>query len=529
LRAAIEWSSQGGQPERGARLCGALPAYWYISGAFTEGARRSAGLATADMPEAAKSAVLVASATMQMYCGDIEESIATATQALALARAANDRRMEARALLQIAMPQLMVDPIGTRAQFEEAIAMAREMQDWWVLNDMVGTLGMVLALIGDFAAAEPYLDEAMSEAQRAGDVDHVGSYWTGWAMRAHMLGQFADAGGFAAEGARLSAQTGNAMWTALGFVYRAAAQVALGRYTDAHRSLAEAAAVGSEDGLTSPLAKVCIGAAVLGEGDTAGALSAVTSALGEWPGILVWLSELHSLNAEACLSLGDVAGARAALDDALSVARTIQSGYHEGRALALVGRVERFEGNIERAESLLHEALRLHAENSDRPRLAETLESLGGIAASLESFAEAARLFGAAQALRDEMGYVRFAVHQERYDTDVATAGDGLGAEDFDAAWAEGAAMSIDDVVAYAQRGRGERKRPSTGWPSLTPTELEVVKLVAEGLTNPQIAERMFVALGTVRTHVGHIFAKLGVATRAELASLATMRSERRS
>src|SRR5881398_1119534 len=59
--------------------------------------------------------------------------------------------------------------------------------------------------------------------------------------------------------------------------------------------------------------------------------------------------------------------------------------------------------------------------------------------------------------------------------------------------------MSIDDAVAYASRGRGGRKRLSSGWASLTPTEREVVRLTAEGLTNPKIAERLFVAPSTVR------------------------------
>ena len=53
------------------------------------------------------------------------------------------------------------------------------------------------------------------------------------------------------------------------------------------------------------------------------------------------------------------------------------------------------------------------------------------------------------------------------------------------------------------------------GWASLTPTEVRTVALVAAGLTNPQIAERMFIARGTVKVHLGHVFAKLGVSTRS--------------
>ncbi len=66
---------------------------------------------------------------------------------------------------------------------------------------------------------------------------------------------------------------------------------------------------------------------------------------------------------------------------------------------------------------------------------------------------------------------------------------------------------------------RGVRSRPQSGWASLTPTERTVSELVAEGLTNPQIGERLYVSRRTVQTHVGHIFAKLQMSSRAELAA----------
>ena len=81
------------------------------------------------------------------------------------------------------------------------------------------------------------------------------------------------------------------------------------------------------------------------------------------------------------------------------------------------------------------------------------------------------------------------------------------------------------EACAYALRMRGERKRPSHGWSSLTPTEVEVVDLVAAGLTNPQIAERLLVETSTVKTHLHHIFTKLGITTRAQLAAEAVRRS----
>lgn len=72
------------------------------------------------------------------------------------------------------------------------------------------------------------------------------------------------------------------------------------------------------------------------------------------------------------------------------------------------------------------------------------------------------------------------------------------------------------------RRGRGARGRPSSGWDSLTPTERQVAGLVGQGLTNPQIAERLFVSRETVKGHVSAALRKLGVANRAELAAEVT-------
>jgi DNA-binding CsgD family transcriptional regulator len=95
------------------------------------------------------------------------------------------------------------------------------------------------------------------------------------------------------------------------------------------------------------------------------------------------------------------------------------------------------------------------------------------------------------------------------------------------AAGEDGAGMGLDDAVALVRRARGPRGRPSVGWASLTPTEREVVRLVAEGLSNPDIAARMFVSRATVKTHLAHVYAKLGVSNRTELAALVAARAAR--
>ena len=136
----------------------------------------------------------------------------------------------------------------------------------------------------------------------------------------------------------------------------------------------------------------------------------------------------------------------------------------------------------------------------------------------------AARLFGAADAARQRMGFVRFKVFDEGDEATIAAVRDALGENDFDAAWAEGAALSIEEATAYALRGRGERKRASSGWASLTRAELDVVKHVAEGLGNKEVAARLFVSPRTVQAHLTHIYTKLGLTSRVQLAQEAAKR-----
>ena len=134
------------------------------------------------------------------------------------------------------------------------------------------------------------------------------------------------------------------------------------------------------------------------------------------------------------------------------------------------------------------------------------------------SHREAARLFGAAQAIRQRIGEVRYKVWDAAYHASVTALQDAMGEKDFDAAWAEGAALSTEEAIAYAQRGRGERKRPASGWASLTPAERDVVRLVSEGLGNNDIATRLFVSPRTVQSHLTHVYAKLGLTSRVQLA-----------
>jgi DNA-binding CsgD family transcriptional regulator len=182
------------------------------------------------------------------------------------------------------------------------------------------------------------------------------------------------------------------------------------------------------------------------------------------------------------------------------------------RARVAIAQDERDE-----AERDAHDALACIADTGAYVAVPNVLECLAGLANDAGNYHEDARLLGAADAIRKRIGLFRFVIHQAGYEASVAALRDALGDKDFDAAWAEGAALSTEEAIAYAQRGRGERKRPASGWASLTPAERDVVRLVSEGLANKDIATRLFVSPRTVQTHLSHVFAKLGLKSRVQL------------
>jgi predicted ATPase/DNA-binding CsgD family transcriptional regulator len=176
------------------------------------------------------------------------------------------------------------------------------------------------------------------------------------------------------------------------------------------------------------------------------------------------------------------------------------------------------DGDLREAEQQIV-ALRLHPAEA-RPFF---LVMLAHCAAEAGSHTEAARLLGAADALRERCGlqwFPRFLAAGRAKAEDTARVA--LGDEPFAAAYAEGSSLDAGQAAAYTLRAHGRRGRPATGWSSLTPTELQVAQHVAAGQSNPQIASALFISRATVKTHLAHIFAKLGMTSRAELAAEAT-------
>jgi predicted ATPase/DNA-binding CsgD family transcriptional regulator len=166
-----------------------------------------------------------------------------------------------------------------------------------------------------------------------------------------------------------------------------------------------------------------------------------------------------------------------------------------------------------RALDLAHEALAIAADHRLMLIAVDALETIAVLLAAGSREREAARLLAASAAARTRMGYsFRFA-HREQYVSPVISR---LQPSD---SWSEGATLTIVEAIELAQRMRGGRSRATTGWDAITPTELRVIEHVAAGRTNPQIADALLMSRATVKTHLVHVYAKLGIANRAELAA----------
>jgi DNA-binding CsgD family transcriptional regulator len=184
------------------------------------------------------------------------------------------------------------------------------------------------------------------------------------------------------------------------------------------------------------------------------------------------------------------------------------------------------EAEVESSEDRWHQTLQIAADHRLLLLVVDALEGLAICAGRSDSWAECLRLAATAQRLRDECGYLwRFPFEHAAIDTTIDSARSQLGPPTADAAEAEGRELTWPEAVQYARRARGERKRPRQGWAALTPTEVQVVELIGEGLTNQQIAERLIMGRATVKTHLEHIFAKLDINSRTQLAAEVTRRN----
>jgi predicted ATPase/class 3 adenylate cyclase/DNA-binding CsgD family transcriptional regulator len=519
LRAAFGWSRENADIELTLTLASSLQPLWQARGRFREGlAWFDATLADLDaqhpgVAAAVHARALADSAALGVWRG-AADSLDHARQALAIAREVDDPALLARALTACGHIAGYYDAEAARGYFAEAIELARAVGDRWRLSQILALQAGATGMAGELLAVRGPAEEGRDLADALGDRfdSRRCRVWLGMAQ----LHQ-GDLAGAAAQFAELvteaqAAHDGFVEAQSLAFqatvlAYQSEAGVA--------RAAADAAieAAAAFGGLAPGVAYCGLAFAALAAGDAATAEDASEKALGHGSDPPAHAAVQRVVRAQAALAGGDLATARRWADDAVSTA----TGWWLMLALTTRARVAIAAGEPDQAERDAHDALAIAASMQAYLGIPDILECLGTLAGETGSHSEAARLFGAAHGIRQGIGAVRFKVWDADFEASLVALRDALGKNDFDSAWAKGAGLSIEEAIAYAQRGRGQRKRPTSGWASLTPTELDVVRLVSEGLTNNDIATRLFVSPRTVQTHLTHVYTKLGLSSRVQL------------
>jgi non-specific serine/threonine protein kinase len=221
--------------------------------------------------------------------------------------------------------------------------------------------------------------------------------------------------------------------------------------------------------------------------------------------------------------------AEAYCEEALTVFR--QHGHSVGVATALQGlaRLADRRRDDRRALDLSREALSLRWEFDDRRQIAPCLESLAAVAGRSDRPAQAAQLYGAADALRATLGTPVVPLQRAGHEREVEVVRAALDEAAFATAWETGQSLPLEQAVALALTIEpAPEVLPISAEPAasprqtrLTERELEVVRLLAAGRSNAEIGEALFIAAGTARIHVSNILAKLGARSRTEAAALA--------
>jgi predicted ATPase/DNA-binding CsgD family transcriptional regulator len=227
--------------------------------------------------------------------------------------------------------------------------------------------------------------------------------------------------------------------------------------------------------------------------------------------------------ATAVAAEGRLAEARQLAQEGLDASEHAGEALNRGILNALVGILEWLLGIGDDAEARLKEAVRTQHRIGHRWGMATSLEGLAWVAASSGRLERAALLLGAGASLWQELGNPFLPYWRVHHDGCEAAARTGLGEARYRARWEEGFALGWEQKIAAALEDTGatEQHSSTTGQEDvseLTARELEVARLVADGLSNPAIAAALFVSLATVKTHVSHILRKLGLESRAQLA-----------
>ncbi|BBX20972.1 transcriptional regulator [Mycolicibacter terrae] len=518
LRTAFAWSREHGQAEVAASLASSLLPLW-IHRRPREGLAWLESVHGADIAPATRAAKLADEVILAGLIGD-HSRLDQADEALTIARDLNNPGLLAWALTAAGFARSFRPPAGA-PYFREALNLASTFDDDWRLCQIYNVQAHSAYISGDPTTLRESAEEGLALARALGDrlTQRQCSYYLGIA---HLLrGDLAAAAAqgaaitteataahdllFIARGSLITAECLTRQGeTARGYATAQAGLTAIAGFPDFHRSIS----------------LVTLVHAALGTGDIATAAASAAAAHQACPLPQLWAINTNPV-ARTALAEGNVAGARHWIDESLTMA----VGAHRIPLLEISMRVAIAEYRTERARQDAIQALTIGAETGAYLWIPDVIECLAALTTESGQHRDAALLFGSAAGIRERTGAVRFKIYDADHFATVDRLRDLLGQPDFDDQWSRGTALATPEAIDHARVSRIECYRPASGWASLTPAERNVAHLIAEGLRNKDIAAKLVVSTRTVESHLSHIYTKLDLSSRVQLAQEAVRNS----
>lgn len=519
-----------GDPAVAAEITAALTRYWCLRGHYRAAIEaQNQVLPHVGRLESGPAARLHWSAAHTALChGDVLTAGSHALSAVHLARQSGDKGTLARALAAHGGSLAAIDPRAAAAVFAEAAEAARAAGDRWSLGVALSEQAMATIHVGLGDRAVEELAEAQEIGTALGDSSMLAWHAIAVGWLANRDGEFVAAERHLREAIALAQEGGDQTPIELATGFLAEALAWSGRCDEAVEILEPFLALLEQQGTAAMLGPIRLelGNVLLLAGRAGEALTMFES--GRAHPVVALLAYLQ---AQADLGIG---ASLLALDRAADAIAPLQrctsfegqaSPWVQSMGLVVLGEAQRRAGDgtgIARCQ----EGLELAVQVGFGAVQVEAVELFAAESArnGIEGAELGARLLGAARQARADRSMVAAVPGLSRGAEAEARATEALGAERFAAALAEGSAMGLGAASRLALTSAGgprasEAQRPVSGWASLTPAELRVAELAARGLSNPRIAEDLYISRETVKSHLSRIFVKVNLSGRAELAA----------
>lgn len=482
--------------------------------------------ATDNAPCPERARVLWGSSFLAFNAGDAETARQHAKLALDMARGVGDIEVASRALGVLGCVEAVRHPVLSRAHLLESADLARTAGDVWGLAHSLGFIARSW-MPCDIDEARKWCAAERDSLRQISSTFLLTFHWIRIAGIELFNGRLSEAMRAVDSAQRLASEIGNPLCEVFAAKYGCEVLCRTGQeerafeYLEAMRSRLYLVAC-------SPVVRLFLeemsGCLALSRGQLEKAMDSLIEAerlateTGYLPIRVACLLEL----ADTLLLKSEDEAAALKIALALELASTIGDVYLTTRAMSLQACLLAAHGD-DKAYALCREALSLQRDRGYMLEQLSTMAIIVDVLIARGRVEAAAHLLGAIDANCEKLGVGRRFEERHRRAQSMGRLSKIMAAEKLQLSMHAGAHLDIARATEYALRGPGKRQRRTSGWTALTDTERAVVRLVAQGLTTPEIARQMLVSPGTVKTHLAHIFDKLGISRRSELAAKAAL------